>query len=75
MILASAEYLVVQDIARQVGIGRPAAWRRQQDFAEDGLNGPLPYERRPPGTPVLTVDTVRRAVESAMDEPQRVANR
>lgn len=75
IILASAEGLNVQDIARQVGISRPAVWRWQQRFAEEGVNGLLRDKSRPPGTPPLAAEVVRRVVELTMSEPPGAATR
>ena len=52
IVLLSSERLSVQDVARQAGVSRPAVWRWQQRFAEDGVEGLLRDKTRPPGTPL-----------------------
>ena len=37
IVLLSFERLSVQDVARQAGVSRPAVWRWQQRFAEEGV--------------------------------------
>ena len=49
IILLSAERLPVLEIAKRVGISRPMAWRWQQRFAEEGIEGLLRDKTRPPG--------------------------
>ncbi len=39
IVLLSFERLSVQDVARQAGVSRPAVWRWQQRFAEEGVKG------------------------------------
>ncbi|MCJ2046047.1 helix-turn-helix domain-containing protein, partial [Methylobacterium sp. J-078] len=51
IILLSAERLNVQEVARQAGVSRPAVWRWQQRFPEEGVEGLLHDKTRPPGTP------------------------
>jgi transposase len=41
IILGSAARLPVAEIARRAGVGRPAVWRWQRRFAEDGFDGLL----------------------------------
>lgn len=41
IILASAERLSVLDVAQQAGVSRPAVWRWQQRYAEEGVEGLL----------------------------------
>ncbi|TXN71524.1 helix-turn-helix domain-containing protein, partial [Methylobacterium sp. WL18] len=50
IVLLSFERLSVQDVARQAGVSRPAVWRWQQRFAEEGVAGLLRDKTRPPGT-------------------------
>ena len=50
IVLLSFERLSVQDVARQAGVSRPAVWRWQQRFAEEGVEGLLRDKTRPPGT-------------------------
>ena len=58
IVLLSAERLNVQDVARQAGVSRPAVWRWQQRFAEEGVEGLLRDRTRPPGIPPHPTRTV-----------------
>ena len=49
IILCSDERLPVLEVARRVGVSRPAVWRWQQRFAEEGVEGLLRDKTRPPG--------------------------
>ncbi len=75
IILASAEGLNVKAIAREAGVSRPAVWRWQRRFAEEGVDGLLRDKTRPPGKPPLGADVVRRVVELTMSEPPGAATR
>ncbi len=41
IVLLSAERLSVQEVARQAGVSRPAVWRWQQRYGEEGVEGLL----------------------------------
>jgi transposase len=41
IMLLSAERLPVLEIARRAGVSRPAVWRWQQRYAEEGVDGLL----------------------------------
>lgn len=69
IVLASARGLNVKDVAREVGVSRPAVWRWQKRFAEEGVDGLLRDKTRPPGRAPLGPDVVRRVVELTMSEP------
>src|SRR4029453_13740433 len=60
MVRLSAARLAVAEVARRVGVSRPAVWRWQCRFAEAGTTGLLRDKTRPPGTPPLTAKTVAR---------------
>ena len=49
IILHSDQRLPVQEVARRVGVSRPAVWRWQQPFAEEGVESLLRDKTRPPG--------------------------
>ena len=51
IVLLSADRLAVAEVARRVGVSRPAVWRWQCRFAEAGTTGLLRDKTRPPGTP------------------------
>ena len=54
IILKSAEKCSVLDVARQTGASRPAVWRWQQRFAEEGVDGLLRDKTRKPGKAPLS---------------------
>src|SRR3954466_15508183 len=58
IVLLSAERLTVQDVARQAGVSRPAVWRWQQRYGEEGVEGLLRDKTRPPGKQPLSAGTV-----------------
>ena len=69
IVLLSADRLPVARIARQAGVSRPAVWRWQRRFAEEGVAGLLRDKTRPPGTPPLPAETVARVVALTCCEP------
>src|SRR5688572_4238353 len=69
IVLLSAERLGVAEVARRAGVSRPAVWRWQRRFAEQGVSGLLRDKTRPPGTPPLPADTVARVVAMTCAEP------
>ena len=60
VVLLSGERLAVAEVARRAGVSRPAVWRWQRRFAEQGVSGLLRDKTRPPGTPPLPADAVER---------------
>ena len=73
IVLASARGLNVKDVAREVGVSRPAVWRWQERFTEEDVEGLLRDKTRPPGRAPLGEDVVRRVVELTMSEPPGAA--
>ena len=69
IVLLSADRLAVLAVARQSGPSRPAAWRWQQRFAEQGVDGLLRDKTRRPGKPPLPAEIVRRIVDLALAPP------
>src|ERR1700712_2228529 len=69
IVLLSSERLSVQDVARQAGVSRPAVWRWQQRFAEEGVEGLLRDKTRPPGTPPHSTHTVAKVLALTCSEP------
>ena len=51
IVLLSAERRSVLEVAREAGVSRPAVWRWQRRFGEEGVEGLLHDKTRPPGTP------------------------
>ena len=73
IVLLSADRLAVAEVARRVGVSRPAVWRWQCRFAEAGTTGLLRDKTRPPGTPPLPAETVARVVAMTCAEPPGAA--
>ena len=49
IVFLSAERLPVLEVARRAGVSRPAVWRWQQRYGEEGVDGLLRDKTRPPG--------------------------
>ena len=69
IILHSDEHLPVQEVARRAGVSRPAVWRWQQRFAEEGIEGLLRDKTRPPGKAPLRPETVAQVLALTCSEP------
>ncbi len=65
----SAERLNVQEVARQAGVSRPAVWRWQQRYGEEGVDGLLRDKTRPPGTPAVPQARVQAVFERTLRAP------
>jgi transposase len=57
-IFRSAERLSVIDVAEAVGVSRPAVWRWQVRYAEEGVEGLLHDKTKPPGKAPLSTAKV-----------------
>ena len=77
IIMLSAERLPVQEVARRAGVSRPAVWRWQVRYAEQGVDGLLRDKTRKPGRAPLPTATVAKAVGISLRAVQRIweANR
>ena len=69
IILYSADRLNVAEVAKRVGVGRPAVWRWQRRFALAGVDSLLCDATRKPGKPRLDDAIVRRVVALTCTEP------
>ena len=69
IILCSGDHLPVLDVARQVGASRPAVWRWQQRFAEEGVDGLLRDKTRKPGKAPLPLETVAKVLALPCSKP------
>lgn len=69
IVLLSAERGTVLDVARQAGASRPAVWRWQRRYAEEGVDGLLRDKTRPPGKAPLPTATVARVLALTCAEP------
>ena len=69
IILRSAARLSVLEVAERVGISRPAVWRWQRRFAEEGVDGLLRDKTRPPGRAPLSTAKVAEVLALTCSEP------
>jgi Homeodomain-like domain len=69
IVLLSAEKLPVLEVARRTGASRPAVWRWQQRFAEEGVDGLLRDKTRKPGKAPLSQEMVARILALPCSEP------
>ena len=65
----SAERLPVLEVARRAGVSRPAVWRWQARYAEQGVDGLLRDKTRKPGRAPLSAKVVAKIVELTCSEP------
>jgi transposase len=73
IILLSADRLAVLAVARQTVGSRPAVWRWQQRFAEEGVDGLLRDKTRKPGKKPLPAATVAKILALPCGKPPRGA--
>jgi len=73
IVLLSADRLSVLAVARQTDASRPAVWRWQQRFAEQGVDGLLHDKTRKPGKKPLPAATVAKILALPCGEPPRQA--
>ena len=69
IILLSADRLPVLEVARQAGLSRPAVWRWQQRYGEQGVDGLLHDKTRKPGKAPLSAKTIAKVLELTCCEP------
>ena len=69
IVLHSAELRPVLEVARDIGISRPAVWRWQLRYAEQGVDGLLRDKTRKPGKPPLPLETVARVLALPCSNP------
>ena len=69
IVLFSAERLSVLAVARRARVSRPAVWRWQRRYAEEGVGGLLRDKTRPPGKPPLPAATVAKVLALTCAEP------
>jgi transposase len=62
IVLHSADRLPVLEVARRSGVSRPAVWRWQQRYAEQGIDGLLRDKTRKPGREPLPPETVAKVL-------------
>lgn len=69
IVLLSAERLSVLEVARRAGVSRPAVWRWQQRYGEEGVDGLLRDKTRPPGKSPLPPATIAKVLALTCSEP------
>ena len=69
IVLLSAARLSVLEVARRAGVSRPAVWRWQVRYAEQGVDGLLCDKTRKPGRARLPVATVAKVLALTCSEP------
>ena len=69
IVLLSAERLTVLEVAHRAGVSRPAVWRWQARYAEQGVDGLLRDKTRKPGRARLPTATVARVLALTCSEP------
>jgi transposase len=69
IVLFSADQLPVLEVARRAGVSRPAVWRWQQRYGEEGIDGLLRDKTRPPGKPPLSPATIAKVLALTCSEP------
>jgi transposase len=69
IVLLSAARLSVLEVARRTGVSRPAVWRWQVRYAEQGVDGLLCDKTRKPGRARLPVATVAKVLALTCSEP------
>ena len=73
IVLSSGDRLPVLAVARQTAVSRPAVWRWQQRFAEQGVDGLLRDKTRKPGKKPLPAATVAKILALPCGKPPREA--
>ena len=69
IVLYSADRLPVQEVARRASVSRPAVWRWQARYAEQGVEGLLRDRTRKPGRAPLSARIVAKVMDLTCAEP------
>ena len=69
IVLCSADCLPVQEVARRARVSRPAVWRWQARYAEQGVEGLLRDKTRKPGRAPLSAKVVAKVLDLTCSEP------
>ena len=69
IVVISAERVSVLEVARRAGVSRPAVWRWQRRYGEEGVDGLLRDKTRKPGRAPLSAKVVARVLELTCSEP------
>src|SRR6202162_5127155 len=74
IVLYSADRLPVREVARRASVSRPAVWRWQARYAEQGVDGLLRDRTRKPGRAPLSAKVVAKVMDLTCSEPPGHAN-
>jgi transposase len=69
IVVLSADRLPVLEVAHRTAMSRPAVWRWQRRFAEQGVDGLLRDKTRPPGKAPVPAATVAKVLALTCTEP------
>ena len=69
IVALSAERLPVLEVARRAGVSRPAVWRWQRRYAEEGVEALLRDKTRPPGKPPVPTAMVAKVLALTCADP------
>ena len=69
IVLLSGERLPVLEVARRASVSRPAVWRWQQRYGEEGVDGLLRDKTRRPGKRPLAPAVVAKVLALTCSEP------
>ena len=69
IVLCSGDRLPVQEVARRAGVSRPAVWRWQARYSEQGVDGLLRDKTRKPGRAPLSAKVVAKVLDLTCSEP------
>ena len=69
IVLHSDDRVPVLEVSKRAGASRPAVWRWQQRYAEEGVEGLLRDKTRPPGKPATPTEQVAEVLAVTCSEP------
>ena len=69
IVLCSGDRLPVQEVARRAGVSRPAVWRWQARYSEQGVDSLLRDKTRKPGRAPLSAKVVAKVLDLTCSEP------
>ena len=69
VLLATGDGLGTTEIMRQSDLSKPAVWRWQARFMDEGVDGLLRDKTRKPGKAPLPSETVARIVQTTLSDP------
>ncbi|HEX3920383.1 MAG TPA: IS630 family transposase [Caulobacteraceae bacterium] len=68
-LVATADGCGTNEVMRHCGLSKPAVWRWQARFMDEGVDGLLRDKTRKPGKAPLAPEIVARVVELTLDDP------